>query len=206
VGLRALLRGTAPDVQVVGEAGSGAEAVEVARQLRPDVVVLDLDMPGVDGVATIPALLALAPPPRVLIVSMHPEQERLLEALRAGACGYLMKDAAEQELVDAIRVVATGEVYVRPNVARLLAASVREPAPEQAREPHADERLAVLSEREHAGLAMVAEGYSGPEIGARLGISAKTVETYKQRIGEKIGLAHRTDYVRFALDVGLLHR
>lgn len=201
-GLRALLRGTAPDIQVVGEAGRGDETVALADRVHPDVVVLDLDMPGGDGLTATTALLTLSPAPRVLIVTMHSEESRLLEVLRAGASGFLMKDAAELELVDAIRVVAGGEVYVRPRVARLLASSIRDRA--TVSEPAS--RLSSLSERERTVVELIAQGYNGPEIGAQLGISAKTVETYKQRVAEKLGLEHRVEYVRFALEVGLLHR
>lgn len=202
-GLRALLRGSASDIRVVGEAGRGDDTVALATRLHPDVVVLDLDMPGGDGLATTAALLALTPAPRVLIVTMHTEESRLLDVLHAGASGFLMKDAAERELVDAIRVVAGGEVYVRPKVARLLASSIRDHPPAPA---DREVRLGALSDRERTVVELIAQGYNGPEIGARLGISAKTVETYKQRIGEKLGLEHRVDYVRFALEVGLLHR
>jgi DNA-binding NarL/FixJ family response regulator len=135
---------------------------------------------------------------------MHSEEERLLEALEAGASGFLMKDAADRELIDAIRAVAAGEVYVRPRVARLLAARVRgavTPAVARGRE-----ELAALSERERTVVRMIAEGYNGPEIGRHLGISAKTVDTYKQRVEEKLGLTHRTEYVRFALELDLLHK
>lgn len=200
-GLRALLRGTAPDVQIVGEASRGDETVALAGRLHPDVVVLDLDMPGGDGLWATAELLALKPAPRVLIVTMHTEESRLLDVLQAGASGFLMKDAAERELVDAIRVVTSGEVYVRPRVARFLATSIRAHTPAAGN----DERLAALSDRERTVVELIAQGYNGPEIGERLGISAKTVETYKQRIAEKLGIEHRAEYVRLALEVGLLH-
>jgi two-component system, NarL family, response regulator NreC len=200
-GLRALLR-TAPDVSVVGEAESGPEAVAEAARLRPNVVVMDLDMPGGDGAAATRELAAREPASHVLVLTQHAEEEQLVALLDAGAGGYLAKDAAERELVDAIRVVARGEVYVRPRVARMLASSVR----------HRDEptdgawkRFAALSDREQTVCRRVAEGYNGREIGRQLGISAKTVDTYRQRIEEKLGIAHRTDYVRFALELGLLH-
>jgi len=200
-GIRALLRNV-PDVVVVGEASDGLAAVNVAGQVSPDVVVMDLDMGAADGLTATRTLLALPNPPRVLVLTMHMEEERLIPLLEAGACGYLAKDAADRELVDAIRVVAAGEVYVRPAIARLLAsrseqrtAAVADPLAEQ---------YALLSEREQLVVRLVAEGYNGPEIGRQLGISPKTVDTYKQRVEEKLGLSHRTDYVRFALALGLL--
>ena len=201
-GLKALLRGAA-DVVVVGEASSGDEAVTTAERLRPDVVVMDLDMPGGSGESATRTLARDAPMIRVLILTMHSEEERLLPLLDAGARGFLAKNTAETELVDAIRVVAAGDIYVRPSVARLLATQV-------ARKPKAlngvDERFATLSDRERTVLRLVAQGYNGPEIGEQLHITAKTVDTYKQRIQEKIGVGHRTEYVRFALEAGLLNK
>jgi DNA-binding NarL/FixJ family response regulator len=153
--------------------------------------------------ATSGALARDAPSVRVLILTMHAEQERLLGLLKDGARGYLSKDAAQRELLDAIRVVASGDIYVRPSVARMLAAAIASP-PKAAGQ--AASRYESLSDRERAVLRLVAEGFNGPEIGLRLAITAKTVDTYKQRIENKIGLAHRSDYVRFAVDAGLLGR
>ena len=202
-GLKALLR-SAPDIVVVGEAASGPDAVQLATTLNPDVVVMDLDMPG-GGAAATEALAAQESPVRVLILTMHTEEERLLPLLRSGARGYLAKDAADRELVDAIRVVASGEVYVRPAVARLLARAFAPPRDPVPASDAPERRLESLSEREREVLRLVATGYSGPEAGRLLGITAKTVDTYKQRIEDKLGFAHRTDYVRFALAAGLFH-
>jgi DNA-binding NarL/FixJ family response regulator len=198
-GLRLVLRG-APDIDVVGEAGSGASALALARRLAPDVAVLDLDMPGGGGVVALREILSALPAVRVLILTMHPEQERLLELLEAGARGYLTKEAASQELVEAIRVVAGDEVYVRPAAARLLAAAVVTRRAART----ASGRFQELSERERTVLQLVAQGYSGAEIAQRLRISTKTVAAYKQRIHDKLGLQHRTEYVRFAIEAGIL--
>lgn len=200
-GVRVLLA-TTPDVTVVGEASSGAEVVPLAERLEPEVVVLDLDMPGGDGAEATRALRALACPPHVLILSMHPEEARLIPLLELGASGYLAKDAAERELIEAVRVVAAGEVYVRPRVARLLATSVHR----RGARDHQREAFAALSEREQAVVRLVAEGYNGPEVGRALGISRKTVDTYKQRVEEKLGITHRTEYVRLALALDLIRR
>lgn len=201
-GLKALLR-NAPDVVVAGEASDGEEALRTIERSVPDVVVMDLDMPGGDGAAATAAIAAMDRPPKVLVLSMHSEEERLIPLLKSGASGFLSKDAAASELVDAIRAVAAGEIYVRPRVARLLAAGMR-PTRRRTAADEARAKLATLSERERAVLCHVAEGYNGPEIGRKLGITAKTVDTYKQRIGEKLGLAHRVEYVRFALTAGLI--
>jgi DNA-binding NarL/FixJ family response regulator len=198
-GLRALLA-TARDMQVVGEAGEGATALAVTERLHPDVLVLDLEMPGMDGLETMRELARRQLATRVLILTAHTEEEQLVRLLQAGAAGYLTKTAAQRELVDAVRLVSHGDVYVRPAAAPVLARSVVKQ--NTTRDERA--RFATLSEREQAVLRLVAQGYAGTEIGDQLGISPKTVETYKQRIGEKLGLHHRSDYVRFAHRLGLL--
>jgi len=201
VGLRALLA-TTPDIVVVGDGSNGREAVTLAERLTPDVVVLDLDMPGGDGATATRALCALAQPPKVLILSVHAEEERLIPLLEDGATGYLAKDAAGRDLVSAIRVVASGDVYVRPHVARLLAGSMRRRGAPDARR----RAFEALSEREQLVVRLTAEGFSGVEIGQQLGISRKTVDTYKQRIEKKLGITHRTEYVRLALSLDLIRK
>jgi DNA-binding NarL/FixJ family response regulator len=200
-GLRALLR-SAPDIVVIGEAENGAVALALARRVVPDVVVLDLDMPGGDGASALVELQKELPNVRALILTMHAEHARLVPLLEAGARGYLTKEAASRELVDAIRVVAGGEIYVRPAVARLLAAAV---VPKHATDS-ARSRFQTLSDREQTVLRQVAEGFSGAEIARQLGVSTKTVDAYKHRIHDKLGLQHRTDYVRFAIEAEILGR
>jgi two-component system response regulator NreC len=198
-GLRLLLR-TAPDVTVVGEADNGNTALLLTEQLTPDVLILDLDMPRGDGMSALRALQEKGLDTRVLILTMHAEHERLLRLLELGARGYLSKAAAATDLVEAIRAVAAGEVYVRPAAARLLASAI---APHRSDET-AQSRFRGLSERERTILRSVAEGYSGAEISRTLGISSKTVDAYKRRVEGKLGLRHRTDYVRFAVEAGIL--
>ncbi|HEV7387597.1 MAG TPA: response regulator transcription factor [Gemmatimonadaceae bacterium] len=198
-GLRALLR-SAPDVTVVGDAESSAAAVEKAQQLLPHVVVLDLDMPGGDGTSALRGICEKTPSVRVLILTIHAERSRLLPLLEAGARGYLCKSAASIDLIEAIRVVASGDVYVRPATARLLAAAIVPQGPEET----ARNRFKTLSNREKTILHSVAQGYSGAEIARTLGVSSKTVDAYKRRVEVKLGFRHRTDYVRFALDAGIL--
>jgi two-component system, NarL family, response regulator NreC len=199
-GLKSLLH-ACTDICVIGEASDGEEAIALATRVRPEVVVMDLDMPNGDGLTATQMLQQAVPGVRVLIVTMHVEQEKLLPLLAAGARGYLSKSAAERELGEAIRVVASGDVYVRPAVARALASSTVEPP---RRRTDARARLARLSRREQSVVALTAQGFNGPEIGRQLGITAKTVDTYKQRIEEKLGLSHRSEYVRFALEAEIL--
>ncbi|MBV9775371.1 MAG: response regulator transcription factor [Gemmatimonadetes bacterium] len=198
-GLRLLLRST-PDLVVMGEAANGADALALVQRLAPDILVLDLDMPGGDGATVLRDLAQSLPGVRVLILTVHAEQEHLLELLEAGARGYLTKEAASRELVDAIRVVAAGEIYVRPTVARLLAAAVvAQPAGEAARSS-----FQTLSQREQTILRTMAQGFSLSEIARQLGISRKTVDAYKHRIQAKLGLEHRSEFVRFAIEAGVL--
>jgi DNA-binding NarL/FixJ family response regulator len=131
---------------------------------------------------------------------MHSEEAYLEAVLEAGASGYLVKSTADRELVDAVRAVARGDVFVQPSAARVLARGARR------REEHATDRARFerLTDRERAVMQLIAEGYTAPEIGERLTISPKTVDTYKQRINDKLGLTHRADYVKLALKLGLL--
>jgi two-component system, NarL family, response regulator NreC len=198
-GLKAVL-GAAPDIDIVGEAKDGREAVALAERLNPDVVVMDLSMGGLDGTEATKEIVAKNLPARVLILTMHAEEDYLVPLLEAGAAGYLVKSAADRELVDAVRAVARGDLYVRPSAARILAKGLTRKDPVQAER----DRYEMLTERERNVLRLVAEGYSAPEIGARLFISPKTVDTYKQRINEKLGVAHRADYVKLALKLGLI--
>ncbi len=198
-GLRAVI-GTAKDIEIVAEAKDGREAVAYTERLKPDVVVMDLTMDVMSGVEATKEIVAKQLPSRVLVLTMHAEEEYLIPLLEAGAAGYLMKTAADKELVDAIRMVASGDMYVRGSAARLLAKGLTRKDP--AREDR--ERYEKLTERERTVLRMVAEGFSAPEIGEKLFISPKTVDTYKQRVNEKLGLSHRSDYVKLALKLGLI--
>ena len=198
-GLKAVLGG-AKDIQVIGEGANGKDALSLAQRLDPDVIVMDLSMGEMDGVEATKELVGSKARARILILTMHAEDSYLVPLLEAGANGYLVKSAADRELIDAVRAVAAGDVYMQPSAARALAQRIQRKA------EHADERTKYdkLTEREQNVLRFVARGYSAPEIGEKLFISPKTVDTYKQRINEKLGLAHRSDYVDFALKIGLL--
>ena len=198
-GLKAVLGG-APDISVVSEASNGREAVALAERMKPDVLVMDLSMPELDGIAATRELATKGLPTRVLVLTMHAEDAYLVQALEAGAAGYLLKSAADRELVDAVRAVARGDGYVQPSAGRVLARAL------QKRDEVADERARYdkLTDREKSVLTLVAEGYSAPEIAEKLNISPKTVDTYKQRIGDKMALTHRADYVKLALKLRLM--
>ena len=198
-GLRAVL-GTADDIDIIGEAVDATEAVTLTEQLVPDVLVSDLSMGNSHGLDSTRAIVAKGLATRILILTMHAEEEFLIPLIEAGASGYLVKSAADRELVAAVRAVARGEMYLRPAAARVLARGLQQKDPLQGDR----DRHASLTERERDVLRLVAEGYSAPEIGERLFISPKTVDTYKARINEKLGFSHRSDYVKFALRLGLI--
>ena len=198
-GLKAVLS-SARDIEVIGEAKNGNEAVALAERFKPDIVVMDLSMPDLDGTAATKQIVEKGIPSKVLVLTMHAEEDYLVPLMEAGAAGYLVKSAADRELVDAVRAIAHGDVYVRPAAARVLAKNLTKKDPEKVNR----ERFDKLTQREQDVLRLVAQGFSAPEIGERLYISPKTVDTYKQRIHEKLGLAHRSDYVQFALKLGLL--
>lgn len=198
-GLKAVL-GSAKDMLVVGEASTGPEAVEMAERLKPSVVIMDLSIGEVDGGEATRMLIEKGIPSRVLILTMHPEEDYLVPMLEAGATGFLPKTAADRELIEAVRTVARGDIFVRPEAARILAKGYQRKDPMQQDRARFDR----LTDRERDVLRLVAQGYSAPEIGERLFISPKTVDTYKARIQEKLGLSHRHEYVQLALRLGLL--
>jgi len=198
-GLKAVLA-TARDIDVVGEAKDGREAIQLVDRFNPDVVVMDLSMAGMDGATATKELAGREKGPKVLVLTMHPEEDYLLPLLEAGASGYLVKSAADRDLVDAVRAVSKGDVYVRPTAARVLARGLTTKDPAEVDR----DRFARLTQRERDVLRFTAQGYSAPEIGEKLFISPKTVDTYKQRINEKLGMSHRADYVQMALRLGIL--
>jgi two-component system response regulator NreC len=196
-GIRALI--DAEDrLQVVGEASTGDEAVDLVRELKPDVVVMDLAMPGSNGLEATRRISALELNTNVLVLTVHAEEEYLVPVVEAGASGYLTKTSADIDLLEAIRVVARGQVFLPPKAATLLLRKYKDTEGDSAAGLH------DLSTREQEVLALTAEGYSSREIGLKLFISPKTVDTYRSRIMDKLGLGHRSELVRFALHVGLL--
>jgi len=194
-GLVAIL-GTQPDFEIVGEAGTGAEAVERARELRPDVMLLDLEMPELDGVEVLRRLSQSNPEIRVIVFTAFDTDERILGAVQAGAQGYLLKGAPRKELFDAVRVVHAGGSLLQPVVASKLLRQVSHPA--QVNEVEA------LTLRELEVLRLVAQGLQNKEIAAALVISERTVKFHVSSIMGKLGAGNRTEAVRLAAQQGLI--
>jgi len=192
-----------PDIRVVGEAGDGAEAVERAQQMQPDVVLMDVRMPGLDGVAATRRLHEACPEVKVIILTTFDDDEYVFEGLRAGAAGYLLKDVPSEQLVEAIRAAARGEAFIQPSVARKV---VAEFARLTEREHRRREQPLVepLSARELEVLALVAEGLSNREIGERLFITPGTVKNHVSNVLAKLGVRDRTQAVLQAQELGLL--
>jgi NarL family two-component system response regulator LiaR len=195
-GLISLLSGKA-EIEIVGEAENGELALARSAALHPDVILLDMSMPVMDGLATIPALKKQAPTSSILVLTSFSEDERVFAAVRAGALGYVLKDASPEELVDAIESVSRGQPYLSPDVARKLVREVhRANAPAPTEDP--------LSEREIEVLKLVAAGLANSEIADRLAISERTVGAHISRILDKLGLTNRTQAALYALREGLV--
>ncbi|SEM73274.1 response regulator [Streptacidiphilus jiangxiensis] len=199
-GLRAVLD-SEPGLEVVGEAADGAEAVEAARRLRPDVVVMDVRMPRLDGVSATRALLAADPAPcRVLILTTFHLDDYVARALRAGASGFLLKDATADQLVEAVKVIAAGEAMLAPSVTRRLLARMAA-APDQ---PDGRDLRALLSAREVDVLLLLARGLSNAEIAAALHVAETTVKSHVQSLLVKLGVRDRLQAAVAAFDSGLV--
>jgi len=197
-GLEALLA-LEEGLEVVGQASTGEEAVEKARLLRPAVVVMDLAMPGIGGLEATKQVVAMGLGAKVVVLTSQTEEDYLLPVLEAGAAGFVRKTSADADLVTAIRAVARDEVFLYPSATRLLLRTYQ-----RAREPHVEGPLERLSEREREVMALTAEGYSSAEVGKKLFLSPKTVDTYRTRLMQKLGISHRAELVRLALDTGVL--
>jgi DNA-binding NarL/FixJ family response regulator len=188
------------DIEVVGEAADGHEAIEHVKTLRPDVVMMDVSMPRLSGVEVTRELKEICPATRILALTVHEDEAYVREFLKAGAAGYLLKRAPTDELVRAIRAVASGGVYIDPRVTTRFVQTLS-----QSDRVRGSATL-DLSEREAEVLRLIAQGYANKEIAAQLNLSVKTVETYKARSMEKLGLRSRVDIVRIAVERGWLQR
>jgi DNA-binding NarL/FixJ family response regulator len=199
-GLRMLID-SQPDMKVIAEAANGEQAVRLASAERPDVVILDITMPGGGGLRAVPEIRRVCASTRVLLLTMHEEPAYLRTALASGAAGYVLKKSVDANLLAAIRSVHKGRSYVDSELASALIQHALPDLAQPGRPGRPDE---VLSERELQVLKLVAEGFSSREIAEQIFIGVKTVETYRARFAEKLGLKSRADLVRYALEVGLL--
>jgi two-component system, NarL family, response regulator NreC len=198
-GLRLVLE-RASDLTVVGEAADGREAVDWIAKHDAEVVVMDVAMPGLNGVEAAAQILRRRPACRVVMLSMHNDETYVLRCLRAGACGYVLKESAEGELIDAIRATLAGRSYFSPKVQRLL----REEHVEQLRRAGADDAFETLTEREREVLQLIAEGNTNKEIAGRLFLSVLTVETHRKKVLEKLGARGTPELVLYAVRRGLV--
>ena len=189
-GIVALLE-SAPDVEVIGQAATGTQAVELALELEPDLVLMDLRMPGLTGDRATAAILAVKPAIRVVVLTTYETDTSILSAIEAGASGYLLKAAPQEEILAGIRSVARGEVALAPSIAAMLVNRVKRP-------------VVTLSARETEVLALVAQGHSNPAIAKQLYLSEATVKTHLLHVFEKLGVSDRTRAVTRAMELGIL--
>ncbi len=197
-GLRALLEAE-PGLAVVGEVGTGEEGIELAARHRPDVVIMDLSMPGMGGLEATRQIVAATPGTRVLVLTMHGEEEHLLPVLEAGGSGYVNKRSADEELIEAIRTVARGEVFLYPSAAKLLLQGFK------GKEKGPEDPLGKLTEREREVLGLIARGHSNTEIAERLFLSPKTVRNHISSIFDKLQVTDRAQAIVRAREAGMGH-
>jgi two-component system response regulator NreC len=195
-GIKALLS-IYDDIEVVGEASEGREAIEMARELNPDVVVMDISMPGMDGLEVTRRLTKRNPGMKVIILTQHDNREYILSAIKVGAAGYIPKKALGSDLVSAIRAVHSGDSFLYPSAAKTLIDDYRK----QAEQPDIYESL---TEREREILKLIAEGLTSREIANALYISQKTVQGHRTKIMEKLDLHNRTELIKYAIRKGLV--
>jgi two-component system response regulator NreC len=210
-GLRSFLE-TQPGFEVIAEAKNGLQALEKAREAKPDIVLMDITMPDMDGIEATQQLKDLYPDCQILVLTVHADKQYFMKMLSVGASGYLTKQAAADELVAAIKALAEGYVYLQPALARWLledyqqlAKTAPPPDSEEAREKGKDAiTLDILSERERQVLELVGEGFNNHDIGKRLELSPKTIARHRERIMKKLNIHSRTELVKYAIRTGLI--
>lgn len=198
-GLRMMLNAQA-DIEVVGEASDGKQAISEAQRLTPDVILMDITMPECNGIEATRQVKRLLPETRVLVLTMHENEEYLFQGLRAGASGYILKEAADTELISALRVIYSGRFYLSPSAQTLMIGDYLQ----RVRSGEERDSYSGLTEREREILKLVAEGYTNNQIAERLFISPKTVDTHRTHIMDKLNLHSRAELVKYAMRRGLL--
>ena len=196
-GLRLLLEGE-PDIVVIGEAADGQQALERAKELEPDVIVMDLGLPDMSGIEVTRQIVRDDPEMKILVLSMHTKNEFVIKAIESGASGYVPKASTHESLLVAIRTVSSGERYLHPLAANALMENYID------QESSLQQRFQKLTEREQDVFRLSAKGFTSKEVGEKLIISPKTVDTYRQRAFEKLGIEHRSELIRLALNLGIL--
>ncbi|HKZ01185.1 MAG TPA: response regulator transcription factor [Pyrinomonadaceae bacterium] len=196
-GLRALIN-SEPAMELVGEATGGYEAIELVEKTHPDALVLDLSMPDLDGIAVTKKLKPQFPNLRILILTLHEDEAMLKAALKSGASGYILKRAAEAELISAIHVILRGDLYVDPSMIRTLLSTEAIPVSAQSGSTEA------LTPRETEVLKLIVQGYTNRQIGGELNISVRTAESHRANLSDKLGLHSRVELVRYAREHGLI--
>jgi two-component system response regulator NreC len=200
-GLRALLSGL-PEIEVVGEAIDGRDTLKKAMELKPNIVIMDLSMPEMGGLEATSQLAQITPDIRVLILTVHEDESLLKEVIRAGAAGYIIKRAVEDELIHAIRVVARGDMYVHPSLTRALFSNTTS----SSKESKTSFEIETLTSREIEVLRLLAKGHTNRQIAEQLGISPRTAEGHRANLSGKLGLRSRVELVEYAQQHGLLKR
>ena len=198
-GLKMMLNAQ-PDIEVIGEASDGRQAINEAQRLQPDVIIMDITMPDCNGIEATRQVKRLLPETRVLVLTMHENEEYLFQMLRAGASGYMLKEAADTELISAIRVVSSGRFYLSPSAQSMMVSDYLQ----RVRTGEERDSYSALTEREREILKLVAEGHTNNQIAERLFISPKTVDTHRTHIMDKLNLHSRAELVKYAMRRGLL--
>ena len=198
-GLRCVLE-TDPDIEIVGEASDGRSGAELAEQLHPSVVLMDLTLPDVDGIEATRMITSRQDPPNVLMLTMHADDVSVRQSLKAGARGYLLKDADDTDLLNAVKAVARGKSFFSPVVSKVLLTAYRGDGGQ-----HIEDNLALLTDRECEVLRLIAQGKRNKEIAAELSVSVNTVETHRKHIMEKLDLHNTAEIVRFAVRKNVVH-
>ena len=196
-GLKALLE-SEEDMQVIGEADTGEQAIRLGVELEPDIIVMDLGLPDMNGVSAIRAIREENRKSQIIVLSMYAHKEVVMQSIEAGCAGYVPKSSAHTDLLEAIHTVLEGKRFLHPTAATALVESITTDQPLEG-------KFESLSKREQEVLQLTAKGFNSREIGEQLYLSAKTIETYRQRAMQKLNLQHRSDLVDFALKIGLLN-